>query len=374
MAKQGAIKRVFPGGNTGVGFHSFYDYIIEPDARRIMVIKGGPGVGKSTFMHAIGEAMVERGFDVEYMHCSSDNGSLDGVVVPEIGVAMIDGTAPHVVDPKNPGCVDEIIHLGDFWDESKMRAHKAEIMECNREVGRLFTRGYRFLRAAKTVHDDWEAANIEGMNFAAANKKAAAVLDQIFARKKVVRMTARVGKERHLFASAITPDGPLNYLETVVGPMPTKYVINGEPGTGKSTLVGKVAATAVEHGYDVEIYHCALDPGKVEHLIIPKLGVAVVTSAEPHVYPPDETDLVIDMNGCLSRKVVEKYADLVAYDREEFARLFDKAVSFIARAKKTHDKMESYYVPNMDFATVGALREKTLARILAYAGEVRKVV
>jgi hypothetical protein len=49
-ARQGRVKHVFPGNNTARGFYSFYDYIIAPDARRILVIKGGPGVGKSTFL------------------------------------------------------------------------------------------------------------------------------------------------------------------------------------------------------------------------------------------------------------------------------------------------------------------------------------
>lgn len=106
----GRIKKVFPGGNTSKGFFSFYAYIIDnQEASRIFVIKGGPGVGKSTFMRKIAEAMLERGYDVEFHCCSSDNGSLDGVVIPTIKVALLDGTAPHVVDPRNPGAVDEIM-------------------------------------------------------------------------------------------------------------------------------------------------------------------------------------------------------------------------------------------------------------------------
>jgi len=38
--------------------------------------------------------MVERGYDVEFMHCSSDNNSLDGVVIPSLKIALLDGTAP----------------------------------------------------------------------------------------------------------------------------------------------------------------------------------------------------------------------------------------------------------------------------------------
>jgi hypothetical protein len=94
MAREGSIKKVFPGGNTSKGFVSFYDYIIKPDANKIFIIKGGPGVGKSTFMRKIAHELVELGLEVEFMCCSSDNGSLDGVVIPAIETAIIDGTAP----------------------------------------------------------------------------------------------------------------------------------------------------------------------------------------------------------------------------------------------------------------------------------------
>jgi len=93
----GKLKKVFPGGNTSEGFYSFYDHIISPEATRIFIIKGGPGVGKSTFMRKIGEEMLSMGYNVEFHCCSSDNNSLDGVVIPEINVALIDGTAPHRV-------------------------------------------------------------------------------------------------------------------------------------------------------------------------------------------------------------------------------------------------------------------------------------
>lgn len=89
---------MFPGGNTAVGFFSYYDYILpQEDAERIFVIKGGPGVGKSTFMKKAGRVFVKKGYDVEYMHCSSDPESLDGIVIPDLKAAMLDGTAPHVV-------------------------------------------------------------------------------------------------------------------------------------------------------------------------------------------------------------------------------------------------------------------------------------
>lgn len=152
MEKSCKVRHYFPGGNTTRGFFfSYYDHILtQEEATRIICLKGGPGVGKSTYMKRIGKAMEEKkGFEVEYMHCSSDPNSLDGVVMPQIKVALLDGTAPHVVDPKNPGAVDEIIHLGDYWNEEGIRKNRDQILLVNKAVGKLFGRAYRYLKAAK---------------------------------------------------------------------------------------------------------------------------------------------------------------------------------------------------------------------------------
>lgn len=362
MALKGSIRRMFLGGNTAEGFFSFFNYLTEPDAARILVLKGGPGVGKSFFMRRIAEAMLERGYDVEAHHCSSDSGSLDGVVIPAIRVALVDGTAPHVVDPKYPGCVDEIINLGDYWDEAELRAGKARIFRVTREVGRSFARAYRYLRAAKAVHDDWESVYTENLNPAVANAKAAALIEEII---PAAGKPGVAGKERHLFGSAITPDGPVNFLDTIIEPLAAKYVLKGEPGTGKSTLLVKVAAAAVAKGYDVEMFHCSLDPQRIEHLAIGELGVGVTVAAEPHIAPVTNVRRVINMNDCIDMEAAEQTADLLSDNRRLCSELIDRAVEAVAQAKKLHDVLEAYYVPHMDFAAIGALREKTLDRIFA---------
>lgn len=363
--KSGKIKHVFPGGNTPKGFFSYYDYIISPSATRLFVLKGGPGTGKSTFMKKMSAVLIEKGYDVEQHHCSSDNNSLDGLVIPELQLAFVDGTAPHIVDPKNPGCVDEIIHLGDFWCEEKMVPNKASVVACNAEIGKNFKRAYRVLGAAKSLYDDWEAANYEAMDFAKANKQANEVVSSIFGSIDEVGY----GKVRKLFASAITPEGPVNYLDSIISSMPRRFVITGEPGTGKATLLQKVLDTAVAKGIDTEAYYCPLDPEKVEHIVIPKLGVALTTSARPHITPLAGAEAVVDMNICLRPGIAVKYAASVEYDREMFWTLFNKAVTYISYSKKLHDELETYYIPNMNFNGIQAVWEKTLDRVLRYANK-----
>lgn len=361
--KAGMVKHVFPGGNTPQGFFSYYDYIISPSATRIFILKGGPGTGKSTFMKKIGVSLLNQGYDVEFHHCSSDNNSLDGIMIPALQLAFIDGTSPHVVDPKNPGCVDEIIHLGDFWCEEKMVPNKGEVIACNIEIGQNFKRAYRVLSAAKSLYNDWEAANYEAMDFVLANKKTGDVMTRIFAGIDGVGY----GKVRKLFASAITPEGPVHYLESVVDGWPRRFVITGEPGTGKATLLQKILDTAVAKGLDTEAYYCPLDPTKVEHILIPALGVSMTTAVEPHITSTDGAEMVINMNECLKPETTIRYADVVEYDRQMFWALFTKAVSHINYSKRLHDELETYYIPYMNFDGIQELWERTLARVLRYA-------
>lgn len=90
-------KHLYPGGNTCHGFYSFYDYMVSPQVERKIVLKGGPGVGKSTFMKKLGEDFANAEIDVEFHWCSSDNESLDGVVIGRQQFCVVDGTAPHRV-------------------------------------------------------------------------------------------------------------------------------------------------------------------------------------------------------------------------------------------------------------------------------------
>lgn len=367
---QALTRHMFAGGNTALGFRSFYNHIIGPDAARVIVIKGGPGVGKSTFMKHMAKHLTGLGQGAEFFHCSSDPDSLDGVVFPDIGVALIDGTAPHTVDPRFPGAVDEILYLGDYWNESAIRASRDEIIACTKDISRLFERAYRFLRTAGDVLDDWSEANAEALMAGPANKVAQSVADQIIGDAPIAH---RPGGQRRLFASAITPDGFVNHLDTVVSGCRRRYVVRGGPGCGKSTLISRVAARAAECGMDAELFHCSLNPARLEHLVIPSIGAAMITSVEPHEWkaPPDDAaaEVIIDMEQCLDPAIAARNRDIVEYDRKLMHEAMSRAVHFLSEARRAHHFLESFYTPNIDFDAIGELRERTLQRVLA-AGRV----
>ncbi|MGE5672315.1 MAG: hypothetical protein ACM3XM_00300, partial [Mycobacterium leprae] len=288
MNRQGTITHLFPGANTPQGFFSFYEYIAPVDANKIFVIKGGPGVGKSTFMRKIGEELVQEGYDVEFHHCSADNNSLDGVYIPAGDVALIDGTAPHVVDPKHPGAVDEILHLGDFWDEAAMRspANREAILRLTRACGFRFQRANDALLAAKAYLEEWKAYYTDCLDLGAVN----AASEELIAELVPKRLEKR-GSARRLFASAVTYDGPVHWLDSLFEKATKRYVVKGEPGTGKATLLERLADAALARGYSLDLFHCPMYPSKVDHLRIRETGVAVITSFWPHEFDARQGDV-----------------------------------------------------------------------------------
>lgn len=367
--KQGKLRQMFPGGNTAAGFYSYYDQIIGPDATRIFIIKGGPGTGKSTFIRKIGEEMLARGFDIEFMCSSSDNGSLTGVVIPAIRVAMLDGTAPHGVEPKNPGAVDEIVHLGDFWEEAKLRAHREEILATNRRISRLFGIAYAQLREAAVIRDELESYVSESMDFGRVNHVLIETVRAIF--KGVPVQYERYPQVRRLFASAISPDGVVHHLETLLQDLKTLYVVQGPPGSGRSTFLARLAAAAVIRGFDTEVFHCAFLPREIDLFIIPNLKVAVLKEVPEVGFAPPEQLAVqrVNLEEYSRPRRLATYAAEVAYARRRFSEALGRAVCYLHQAKLAHDYLEGFYTGAMDFARVEARREEVLNRILRYAAE-----
>lgn len=352
------IKHVFPGGNTSLGFHSYYQYLPPENPQRIFILKGGPGVGKSTFMKKVGDTFAKQGFDLEHHHCSSDNNSLDGVVIPALGVAMIDGTAPHIVDPRFPGAIDELVDLGAYWDATSMEANRELILRSTREVSRLFTRGYRYLKAARTMVDDISEKHTSSMNFAPITTLTYELIHSIIPTPKY----GCQGSTRHLFGSAFTPNGHVHFVESILHGLSKVYHIAGSDGTGKTTMLNKIATHAVDAGLSVEIYHAPLIPTKIETLVIPSLSVGF-TSVRIEAYDYHKTYHLDD-------HLYPNQFAMYRYELEEshynFVNLIENAIKNIRMAKLEHDSLEQFYVPNMNFELQQARVLSTTERIEKY--------
>lgn len=351
---------LFPGGNTSKGFYSFYRYILsQEDANRIICLKGGPGTGKSSFMKKIGAYFLNLGYSLEYHHCSSDNTSLDGLVIKELNVAILDGTSPHVVDPITPGAVDEIANLGTALDMNLLSENKNEIININKEIGKTFKRAYRFLGAAKGVHEDWSALNYESLNSYKVNAFMDKLNAEIFTSSK-----SGFGGERHLFGTAFTPNGIVTYNKGLSSNVVNLYALKGGPGFGKTDILRFIGSEAQKLGYFVEYLHDPLIPERLENIIIPEISTGIFTTNEISKLSYDCT--VYDMKDLCSPSALSYRKSEVENDKILFDTIINKALECIKKAKSLHDKLETYYIKAMDFTVVDEIYNDTLEKIKRY--------
>ena len=365
-------RHYFPGNNTPLGFFSYYKYILgQREANRIICIKGGPGTGKSTFIKRIAGYFAEKGEDVDFLHCSADELSLDGIVLKNMKIAFIDGTSPHITDPVTPGAVDKIVNLGEFWNEEGIVANKDEIIDLNEETSRWYRIAYNYLNAAKSVFRSLEEVYSEALCASEIYKVIADIID--YGKHDI---SLRPGKVKKFFAGAITASGTVNYITSLLGNMERIYMVNVPVGYGNTSLMEIVSEGAVYRGFDIETYYCSMSPDeKIEHIVIPELKTAFISVNRYHDIEPWEIVNVegkpqeisfIDINDYMDAMVLQNNEELIENLNDEYDILLNKTVRYLAKAKQAHMTVENMYIPNMNFTQSGALAEELIKEVEKY--------
>lgn len=208
-------------------------------------------------MNRIAEYFASMDEDIDYLHCSADENSLDGIVLKDRRIAVIDGTSPHITDPVTPGAVDKIVNLGEFWDEEAIAVNKSEIIDLNEETSRWYRIAYNYLSAAKSVYRSLEEIYNDASEDSEIYK---VVADIVGSEYGDLDISLKPGKRKKFFASAITGDGVVNYITSLLGDMKRVYMIDSPVGYSNSSFMEIVTEGAIYRGLDVEVYYCPMCP------------------------------------------------------------------------------------------------------------------
>ncbi|MGE5422320.1 MAG: hypothetical protein ACM3QW_03580, partial [Ignavibacteriales bacterium] len=304
----------------------------------------------------------------EFHWCSSDNDSLDAMVLPDQQIALIDGTAPHVVDPRNPGAVDEILNLGDFWNERQLFDAKNDILTLNQMVSKYFKIGYIRLREARAVWDEWAEYYADSIP----NQNLNEIIREI---KQTVRehdcTTSPDYWYRHLFASAVTPEGVVSNANTLFDSGFYVIALRGAPGIGMQKIMSSIASWGQEESLPMETYHSPFIPELTEMLIFREAKVIVIDASGILInHEPTLAKMIngrlYDLTQTVDKSKLLRFTSKIHDCTTRFSSALQGAVNMIGKAKETHDEMEAYYIPAMDFEQINIKREDLKKRILSY--------
>ena len=348
---------IFLGANSGAGFFSLYDQLLNGRLDDLLIIKGGPGCGKSSFMRAVTNELSAAGWEPIFVNCSGDPDSLDGVLFPAQRVAMVDGTAPHVLEPTYTVATESYLDLTRFYDVAATKARREEIVARTDAYRAAYADAYRALRAADAVESERRAAAWGAMDF----DRLARRCDRV-ARRELRGGGDKRGRLDRAFLGGLTHKGELCRFDTVAALCPRICVVSDSYGFASDALA-KLGEAAAEAGFDVLLCPNPDRPREAMHLLIPALGLAFVTSAarlpyEGEAYRRIRADAMAE-----SKLTRADKARLRLLDRIERS-LRDEAVAALSRAKREHDALEAAYNPCVNFDGVYALAKREAERLL----------
>lgn len=322
----------FLGANSAKGFFSLYDGFCRRENDFLSVIKGGPGTGKSGFMRKIGREAERRGYDVEYVVCSGDTASLDGVYIPALHCGWTDGTAPHISDPKSFGVDGDYVNLGVFCKTplSDKKRHSAELLfEGYRGH---YARAYRYLNAAAALENasicEYSSKNIISLVNA---------LYEIVSSKGKGNFDGTLNKRFYRCISGKGETVLSNELSKLCGEV---YIIN-QSGFD-SAVLDALSRKINRSGISAMICPSPVEPDKCDAVLLPQCGVGFVGSMF-------ETDgaKTIDIPFKTGAHTEELKREQKAY-----------AVAELEKAKSVHDELEEIFKSETDFDALTEYTER----------------
>lgn len=356
-AKHATQSEYFCAANTSSGFFSLFDEVFSPETlQTIYILKGGPGCGKSTALRRIAERAVKAGLHPELYACSSDPDSLDGVLIPERSVALLDGTAPHTCDPKYPAVCETIVDLGEGWDVEKAKAHAADIRRFGAEKRAAYGKAYAYLAAcgsAEAILDGCASQYLlsEKMESAAA---------RLCAQKK---LTGK-GSVRRVFTDSIGCLGT-KHLTTFEDAATERYFIK-DHAKAAHFYFDALFSALTRRNVDVSAALDPLEPKKIRGLYLPKYKMSFTLYDDDYALALDRRQIpyrivnmarFVDSGRFRSQRVFYRYAVKCR------KTLLDGALRELAKAGELHKQIEAHYGAFTDFGKIDGIVSALESRI-----------
>lgn len=169
------------------------------------------------------------------------------------------------------------------------------------------------------------------------------------------------------FAAANTDRGFVSFFDGIFfsDNVRRRYIIKGGPGTGKSSLMRRLALCAERAGKNVEYYLCSSDTDSIDGILIDG-ELAVLDGTAPHSYDTalaGAIDEIINLGELWDSDMLrEKREDIrILADKKRAA--YDRGYGYLSSAGELRRTMRAVIAPCIKRDKLGAAVGRMLARI-----------
>lgn len=337
--------RYFLAANGFSGFRCHFSSLLNSDdVRRVYIIKGGSGVGKSTLMRSVSSHFSNKGFPVEEILCSSDPSSLDGVIIrsKQGSTVLIDGTAPHEYDMKFPAMRDVIIDLSRHLDDKAFDDKRDLVIEVIKSKKKCYDFAYRNLHLAGNSYN----ILLDTIAPYAKHDKIKDLADKLF--PKDVHSKAKI---KSVLYSAFSKDG---IVSLDVNDSQYKSVYCFDAGFKTHLIFSLLIDEIKGRSADITVFSSPFSDDLADGFSVNGDILFKITDESPTCM----SDCYFDTPDGEDREALAKCENI-------FNMALDIAKGALKRAFKNHRELEQIYGANMDFTKNSRLLENLIEKIAA---------
>lgn len=352
--------KYFLGCTSADGFKPYFsDSYFPEDGWKAYILKGGPGTGKSSLLKRVQKRAEDEGIGITLCPCSSDPDSLDAVIIDEKKTVILDGTAPHVAEPKMAGVCDNIVNLAEAFEKQKFEGKYAEISALYKRGATLHAAAGRYMSAAGKLLTDARLLVRDIADSDKAVKAATHFCEKILPK----RITMKSGRVFDRFVSVPTVGGKVFLKDTLFMCRESK-IIEDEYRAVSPMMLEIIKDEAVKRGFDVIALHDPYLLGTpTEHIIIPELSYGVFTHSRRTDMTGVSASSVTHLRRFAPMKNLRPAAARLRFDRKAAEELIISACNLITKAKLVHDELEKYYTCAVDFSVTRQIGDKVISEI-----------
>lgn len=132
----------------------------------------------------------------------------------------------------------------------------------------------------------------------------------------------------------------------------TAYILKGGPGSGKSSMMKRIAAKADEEGLFCERIYCASDEKSLDAVIIPSLKKTVADGTSPHVVEPrypGACEVLINPGDSWDIAKLRKNSKDIISLTQEISNEHAKSTRFLVSAGGLLEDSRDIELENVDF-------------------------
>ncbi len=159
-------------------------------------------------------------------------------------------------------------------------------------------------------------------------------------------------KEKTFFAAANSAEGFVSFYDEIFGngSIERRYLIKGGPGTGKSTLMRRIAQVAALNGADVEYYRCSSDPDSLDGILI-EGRVALIDATSPHCVEPEVVgarDDIINLGAFWDSNGLSKHRERIIQLSRDKGECYKRAYELLLAKRALRRDARSLFAPYFD--------------------------